>query len=49
MTGDRKKKIAGTVLIGLAVLTLNYGFIIAGVLFVVVGVSLIMNVNLWRR
>ena len=48
MIADRKK-IAGIICIALAAGAMRFGFVIESVLFVVVGVSLIMNVNLWRR
>lgn len=43
-----KKKIAGVVIIAIAVLAMRYGSVLEGVLFVVVGVSLIMDVRIWR-
>ena len=49
MNGSRGRKIAGVICIALAALLSWLGFIVEGVLFVIVGVSLIMNVNLWRR
>ena len=43
------KKIWGIICIALAAGAMRLGFVIESVLFVVVGVSLIMNVKLWRR
>ena len=49
MTTEQLRKIGGIFFIGLAALTMKFGFIVEGSLFVIVGVSLIMNVNIWRR
>ena len=43
-----KKKIAGVAIIAIAVLAMRYGFVLESVLFVIVGVSLIMDVRIWR-
>jgi hypothetical protein len=43
-----KKKTAGVVFIGIAVLTAWMGFPLSAALFVVVGVSLLMDVRIWR-
>jgi hypothetical protein len=48
-TAEHKKKISGVVVIAIAVVSMRYGFILESVLFVVVGVSLIMDVRIWRR
>lgn len=43
-----KKKISGVIVIAIAVLAMRYGFVLESVLFVIVGVSLIMDVRIWR-
>jgi len=43
------KKVAGLLVIGIAILAMRYGFILESVLFVIVGVSMVMDVRLWRR
>ncbi|MGI9202745.1 MAG: hypothetical protein ACR2Q3_01975, partial [Woeseiaceae bacterium] len=48
MSFDRKK-IAGLFIIGIAVLAMRYGFIVESILFVIVGVSMVLDVRLWRR
>jgi hypothetical protein len=45
---DHKKKIAGVVVIAIAAASMRYGLILESGLFVVVGVSLIMDVRIWR-
>jgi hypothetical protein len=42
------RKVAGVIFIAIGAATMPF-FVISGVLFVVVGVSLIMNVRLWRK
>ena len=42
------RKIGGVLLIALGSATMTVS-VISGVLFIMVGVSLIMDVNLWRR
>lgn len=44
-----KKKIAGFVFVALGALGMSSWFFPAGVLFVMIGVSLIVEVQLWRR
>lgn len=46
---ENRKKIAGVVVIAIAVISMRYGLIMESGLFVVVGVSLIMDVRIWRR
>jgi len=43
-----KRKIAGVIFIGIATASVAAGFAISGTLFVIVGVSLIMDVQIWR-
>lgn len=43
-----KKKIAGVVVVAIAVLAMRYGFVLESTLFVIVGISLIMDVRIWR-
>lgn len=43
------KKIAGAIFLVVAATVMSAGFVISGSLFVVVGVSLIMNVRIWRK
>jgi len=42
------RKIAGIICIALAAVTTWLGLSLGGVFFVIVGVSLIMDVNIWR-
>ena len=49
MASSPGKKIAGVICIALAALTTWLGLSLGGVFFVIVGVSLIMDVNIWRR
>lgn len=44
-----KRQIAGVIFIVIAAASMSAGFVIAGMLFVIVGVSLIMNVRIWRN
>jgi hypothetical protein len=48
MHADHKRRIAGVLCIALAALTTWLGLAVAGVFFVIVGVSLIMDVRIWR-
>jgi hypothetical protein len=45
---DNRKKMAGVVVIAIAAVSMRYGLIMESGLFVVVGVSLIMDVRIWR-
>ena len=42
------RKIAGLILIAVGAASMSYFFVVPGVLFIIVGVSLIMNIRLWR-
>lgn len=46
---DHKKKMLGVVFVAIGAAALWAWFFMSGVLFVVVGVSLIMDVRIWRR
>lgn len=43
------RKIAGLIFIAIGAASMSYFFVVPGVLFVIVGVSLMMNIRLWRR
>ncbi len=43
------RKIAGAIFIVIAATVMSAGFVISGALFVIVGISLIMDVRIWRN
>ncbi len=43
------RKMAGAILIVIAATAMSAGFFISGALFVIVGISLVLNVRIWRN